>query len=171
MEYAWGIRMLGAFCIIGGLGMLGLLQSAEKRRRLELLQSLEWQMHTLRQQVVQLHLPLAWALRAMGENMEFLREWGRILYAERGCTAAEAFRRAWEKYPCRELEKKDRELLENFAMRIGQGREEEEERLFVFLLEELKNQQMQAREKIRAVCRLWSYGGFMVGITIVLLEI
>lgn len=167
------LHMLGILCVIGGLGTLGCLQADKKRRRLAWLRQLEWNLRTLEHKILQLHMPLALALKGQkdlgkDEIASCFVQWGKLLDQNREYTALDA----WQKVVQGQtqwgyLETEDRNLMQKWALQVGKGSEEEEKRLFQFVLAEVKTQQEQAQEKIQSECRLWSYGGFMMGIVIV----
>lgn len=94
------------------------------------------------------------------------------LKAREGLTAGEAWGQgiAWLKTQSH-LKSADLEVLNTAAQQLGMSDSSDQRKFLIMIQEEIKVQEEKARQEQRANQKLWSYGGFIMGIVIVLLLI
>ena len=94
------------------------------------------------------------------------------LKAREGLTAGEAWGQgiAWLKTQSH-LKSADLEVLNTAAQQLGMSDSSDQRKFLMMIQEEIKVQEEKARQEQRANQKLWSYGGFIMGIVIVLLLI
>ncbi|MBP1761619.1 MAG: hypothetical protein H6Q64_1161, partial [Firmicutes bacterium] len=67
-----------------------------------------------------------------------------------------------------DLHEDDLQVLQTAATQLGASGIEQQKQYFLLLQEHLRIQEEKAREKAESERKLWSYGGFILGATVVL---
>lgn len=169
------MRMMGIVLVIAGFGAYGLMAAQSLRRRVDQIKELRMAMGFLEKEITYLQTPLSIALERTGRCVsdpvgQFFRLASRNLKDRQGVTAYEAWQAALEYLQkSSDLKPDDLELVKNVGTQIGLSGPLEQEKLFHLVQEELKIQEERARESEESGKKLRSYGGFILGMTVVLL--
>lgn len=173
---AW-VKMMGSFMLISALGVWGLSGAHGIGRRSEELKELRFALAFLEKEISYMHTPLTLALErtaAVCHNpiAGFFQESARKLRAREGLTAGEAWGQGigWLKAQSH-LKSADLEVLNTAAQQLGMSDSSDQRKFLMMIQEEIKVQEEKARQEQASNQKLWSYGGFIVGIVIVLLLI
>lgn len=173
---AW-FKMIGMALVISGLGVWGLSGARGMGRRTEELKELRFALAFLEKEISYMHTPLTRALERTAAVCQapmalLFGETVRALKAGQGKTAGEA----WDqgiKYLQEEahLKPPDIEILKAAAHQLGMSDSSDQSKFLLMLQEEIKVQEDKARQEQASNQKLWSYGGFILGMLIVLLLI
>lgn len=171
------LKILGAACIISGFGIYGLLGARGIEKRVEEIKSARLSMGFLEKEITYLQTPLS---RALQRTAQLTNPPIRILFAEssqrlqdrQGISIGEAWDLALHKLrTASDLKEEDIEILKAASGQLGSSGIEEQKKFFQLIQEQLKIQEESARGAMASGRKLWSYGGFILGTTVVLLLI
>lgn len=168
-------RLLGAVMVIGSAGLAGMLRASYFSRRPVELRSLQEALQMLDTEIMYAATPLPDALRKIGEVGEggiarIFTSAGEALCGERGLTPAEAWENALrENWPLTALGKDDYAILSAFGERLGVSDREEQHKNIALASLHLRQEEEKSQSEREKNERLWRYGGFLLGISIVLL--
>ncbi len=173
---AW-VKIMGSFMLISALGVWGLSGAHGIGRRSEELKELRFALAFLEKEISYMHTPLTLALERTASVCHnpiagFFKEIVGKLKAREGLTAGEAWKKGieWLKTHSH-LKAVDLELLGTAAQQLGMSDSSDQRKFLLMIQEEVKVQEEKARQEQGANQKLWSYGGFIMGIVIVLLLI
>ena len=170
-------KMIGTALIISSLGAWGLSGARGIGKRTEELRELRFAIAFLEKEISYMHTPLTRALERTARMCQnpvsaLFRESALSLKAGRGLTAGEAWMIGLEKLNVgSNLQATDLEILGSAAHHLGMSDSSDQRKFLVLLQEEIKVQEEKARQEQAGKQKLWSYGGFILGIVIVLLLI
>ena len=169
------LKTLGVACVISAFGGYGLLGARRIDNRVEQIKTARMAMGFLEKEITYLQTPLSQALehtaRLTPPPMQILfAESSRSLQNRQGISVGEAWEIALARLQdCSDLHADDLEILRTVASQLGASGVEEQKKLFHLIQEELKIQEEKARGKVASERKLWSYGGFILGATVVLI--
>jgi stage III sporulation protein AB len=128
----------------------------------------------LEKEITYMHTPLSLALEHTANMISpplqiLFKESSHNLLSRQGISVTEA----WESALTRlreqaDLHDEDLQVLQTAAAQLGVSGIEQQKQYFLLLQEQLKIQEEKARQKADSERKLWSYGGFILGITVVL---
>lgn len=169
------LKTMGIALVIAGCGSGGLMGARRIEKRVEQLQTARQAMGYLEKEITYLQTPLTLALAHTAQltpgplNILF-KESSRILSDRKGVSAAEAWQGALTSLkPQADLNSEDLQVLSTAAGQLGASGIEQQRQYFLLLQEQLKIQEDKARSKVDSERKLWSYGGFILGTTVVLI--
>lgn len=171
------LKTLGMALVISGFGSYGLLGARRLKNRVEQLKNLRMSLAMLEKEVTYLHTPLSIALYRTSRSTAapvriFFEESARRLQDRQGVSVGEAWESALDKLrSASDLAEDDLQNLRAVSAQLGSSGIEEQKKLFLLLQEQLKIQEENARAALDSGSRLWSYGGFILGATVVLILI
>jgi len=171
------LKTLGVACIIAGFGSYGLMGARRMEKRVEEIKSLRLAMGFLEKEITYLQTPLSIALKrtvhlCVPSVRVLFEESSRILQDRQGISIGEAWENGLQKLRySSDLHQSDIEILKTISTQLGSSGIEEQKKLFKLLQEELMIQEENARTHMESGRKLWSYGGFILGSTVVLLLI
>lgn len=172
-EVFWSL--LGAVMIIGSAGLAGMLRASYFSRRPQELRLLQEALQMLDTEIMYAATPLPDALLKIGRAGEgviarIFTCAGEALVRERGIAPAEAWKRALrENWQLTALSKEDRAILSAFGERLGISDREEQHKNIALTSLHLRREEEKSQREREKNERLWRYGGFLLGISIVLL--
>ncbi len=168
-------KLLGIFLVIGAAGLAGVHIASYYSLRPRQLQALQVALQMLDTEIMYGATPLPAALKKIGQAAEppvntiFLTA-GGLLGTPQGYTAAEAWRKSllqeWKKTV---LRKEDFAILRGFGEGLGISDREEQHKNITLASLHLRQEEEKARREQEKNERLWRYGGFLLGMSIVLL--
>lgn len=169
------LKLLGACCMIGGCGYLGLQISSNFSRRVRLLQVLQNGLTMLETEINFTATPLPLAMQRVGEKLEgeagslFLRT-GKKLVQYPGFSAGEAWDLSIGEL-CRlvPLTKEETAILRLFGWGLGVSAKEEQIKNIALAKEQLAEKEKAALEARGKNERMWRYLGFCTGAIAVLM--
>ncbi len=168
-------KSLGVAFVIAGFGFWGLLAAKKMEKRLRQLKDLRLALGFLEKEITYNYTPLSLAMEKTYRfspapiNLIF-RECSLLLSNKTGITGVEAWGQALNNAePYLELKAEDKELLLTASGQLGMSDIYEQGKFLTFLQEELKIQVQKATEEVNSGQKLWAYGGFIIGVTIVIL--
>ena len=169
------LKTMGVACVIAAFGSGGLMGARRIDNRVEQIKTARLAMGFLEKEITYLQTPLSLALEHTAHMTQpplrvLFAESSRSLQNRQGISVEEA----WESAMVRlkeqaDLKEEDLEILRSAANQLGASGVEEQKKLFSLLQEELKIQEEKARGKVKSEHKLWSYGGFILGVTVVLI--
>lgn len=169
------LKTLGVACIISGFGSYGLLRARHLEKRVDEIKDLRLAVGFLEKEITYLQTPLSRALHRTGQLSappirSLFEESTRRLQDRQGISIGEAWNLALQKlHADSHLKDEDIEILKSAATQLGSSGIEEQKKYFQLLQEQLKIQEENARGAMASGRKLWSYGGFILGATVVLL--
>lgn len=169
------LKTLGILLIISGFGAYGLAAAKQVRERVEQLRNMRMALGFLEKEITYMHTPLPRALSRTSQFTSaplsiFFKESSTRLLNRQGVTASEAWDAGLLKLrKCSKLENEDIELLTAVSTQLGMTDAAEQRKFFSLIAEELKLQEDKARTDAQANSKIKAYGGFILGITVVLL--
>ncbi len=169
------LKTLGVACIIAGFGSYGLMGARRMEKRVEEIKSLRLAMGFLEKEITYLQTPLSIALKrtvhlSIPSVRVLFEESSRFLQDRQGISIGEAWENGLQKLrSSSDLHQSDIEILKAISTQLGSSGIEEQKKLFKLLQEELMIQEENARTHMESGRKLWSYGGFILGSTVVLL--
>ena len=170
-------KSLGSVLVITAGGTVGLLGAWSIKRRVEQLKQLRIAMNFLEKEISYMQTPLSQALQRTAQFTpepvkRLFQESSQALQDRQGKTVAEAWaqgvkilRRASD------LRSPDLELIATVASQLGMSGAAEQKKFFQLIGEELRILEDQARLEAESGHKLWTYGGFILAATVVLLLI
>ncbi len=169
------LELMGALLIICSAGFAGLQVAAIFTLRSRQLRALQEVLQLLDTEIMYGATPLPAALRkvaaAGGEVIGaiFLTT-GELLSTEHGYTAAEAWSLALDRSaPRAALNQEDRAILRSFGAALGSSDRAEQHKHIAFAALRLRQEEEKAELARQKNERIWRYGGFLAGISVVLL--
>jgi stage III sporulation protein AB len=168
-------KLIASMLIICSSGMAGLLAGAAYSLRTRQLRTLQEALQLLDTEIMYGATPLPAALSkvaaAAGEVVGSLfGEAGDLLGKSRGLTAAEAWNLSVERNVRRTaLIEEDRAILRSFGETLGSSDRAEQHKHITLTAFHLRQEEEKAEGNRQKNERIWKYGGFLVGIGIVLL--
>ncbi len=173
---AW-FKMIGMAFIISSLGTWGLSGARGIGKRTEELKELRFAIAFLEKEITYMHTPLTCALERTARMCRppvsaLFGESAIALKARQGLTAGEAWMQGIKCLHIRSnLKETDLEVLATAAHHLGRSDSSDQRKFLLLMQEEIQVQEERARQEQGANQKLWSYGGFIIGIVIVLLLI
>ncbi len=173
---AW-FKMIGTALIISSMGAWGLSGARGIGKRTEELKELRFAIAFLEKEITYMHTPLTRAFERTARMCHqpvsaLFTECANNLKAGKGLTAGEAWMQGIEHLHIRSnLKQTDLEILATAAHHLGMSDSSDQRKFLALMQEEIKVQEEKARQEQAANQKLWSYGGFIMGIVIVLLLI
>lgn len=170
-----GLKVVGTSLIIAGFGGWGLAGARRVERRVEEILDLRMSLGFLEKEITGAFTPLSLALERTAEFCDLpaahlFLESAATLQKRQGATIKEAWGEGINSLARNSsLLPADLKLLENIGAQLGMSNASEQKKMFSLILEELKLQEEKARDKVKASRQLWSYGGFILGIAVVIL--
>ncbi len=168
-------KMVGALLVIASLGMAGIKMASSYSRRTTELRSLQDALQMLDTEILYAATPLPAALKKIGQTgvgvtARIFSTAGDLIGAGQGCTVAEAWEKALVKnWPLSALNQDDFIILCSFGELLGGSDCQEQHKNIVLTSQHLEKEEEKARRDQEKNMRLWQYGGFLLGISIVLL--
>lgn len=168
-------KLVGAFLVIGSMGLAGIKAASFYSRRAAELRSLQDALQMLDTEILYAATPLPRALKKIGCSgcnavAGIFDEAGELIRAGEGCTVAEAWGKALHKnWSSTALNREDYAILSSFGEMLGGSDCREQHKNITLASLHLRNEEEKARREHEKNARLWRYGGFLAGISIVLL--
>ena len=168
------LKSMGIALVIAGCGGGGLIGARRIEKRVEQLQAMRQAMGYLEKEITYLQTPLPLALehtaRMAASPLPCLFVGGgHTLSRRQGISAEEAWQEALIRLKAQaDLQPDDLQILATAASQLGSSGIEQQKQYFVLLQEQLKIQEEKARGQVASERKLWSYGGFILGTTVVL---
>ncbi len=168
-------KLLGAILIVFSSGLAGWRIGSGFTRRSRQLRSLQEALQLLDTEIMYAATPLPAALRRVsaysgGTLGDIFLEAGALLSSGCGYTAGEAWRMALDSgVRHTALAPEDRAILQAFGEALGSSDRAEQHKHIRLTACHLRQEEEKAERDRQKNERLWKYGGFLVGISIVLL--
>jgi stage III sporulation protein AB len=168
-------KLLGAVMVIGSAGVTGIRVAAGFSRRITELRSLQNALQMLDTEIMYRATPLPVILKKIGQAGEgsiakIFKAAGDALNQEQGFTPAEAWNKALlENWQLTALSQDDYTILASFGEMLGLSDREEQHKNIALTSLHLGREEEKAQLEREKNERLWRYGGFLIGISIVLL--
>lgn len=168
-------KMVGAFLVIGSMGMAGMKVASFYSRRSAELRSLQDALQMLDTEILYSATTLPWVLKKIGccggdVIARIFAEAGEMIAAGEGCTVAEAWGRTLRKnWSSTALNREDYAILCSFGELLGISDRQEQHKNIALTSLHLRQEEERARRNQEKNTRLWQYGGFLAGISVVLL--
>lgn len=169
------LKTLGVACIISGFGSYGLMGAHKIEKRVEQIKVLRLSMGFLEKEIIYMQSPLPIAMQRTAQLTSrpvrvLFEECSRHLRDRQGISIGEAWNRSLKRLSnSSDLNHDDIEIVRAVSSRLGASGIEDQKKLFQMIQEELVIQENNARDNLQSGRKLWGYGGFILGITIVLL--
>jgi len=170
-------KLLGAFCILGSCGYIGVRISSIYKKRTEIFRFLQNGLTLLETEISYCSTPLPLALERVGKKINkdcqplFVRA-AAVLKENKGVTAAEAWQAGVEalghEVP---LTKEEKELLFIFGHGLGGSAKEEQVKNIALTQKQLNVLEKAAEEEQARNQKMWQYLSFSIGAVIVLILI
>ena len=168
------LKTIGVALVIAGCGSGGLMGAKKVDKRVEQIKNVRQGMGYLEKEITYLQTPLSLALEHTA-NMTtpplqiLFKESARSLLNRQGISVTEAWEGALAMLRQQaDLHDDDLNVLHTAATQLGASGIEQQKQYFLLLQEQLKIQEEKAGEKVKSERKLWSYGGFILGTTVVL---
>lgn len=161
--------------VIGSTGVTGLSVASYFSRRPAELRSLQEALQMLDTEIMYAGTPLPVVLKKIGQAGEggiarIFMAAGDALGQEQGITPAEAWKKALsENWRLTALGQEDHAILASFGEMLGASDREEQHKNIALASLHLGREEEKAQLEREKNERLWRYGGFLLGISIVLL--
>lgn len=168
------LKTMGVAMVIAGCGGAGLMRAARIDNRVEQIKAARQAMGYLEKEITYLQTPLPLALEhtaaLSAEPINILfAESARLLLKRQGVSVKEAWADALIRLGRQaDLQADDLQIINSAGNQLGASGIEQQKQCFLLLQEQLKIQEEKAREKAESERKLWSYGGFILGTTVVL---
>lgn len=170
-------KLFGALLVIFSAGTAGMKIASIYSMRPRQLRTLQDALQMLDTEIMFTATPLPVALRKIGQaeagepaiSRIFLAA-AALLESSQGYTAGEAWRLALDEEFCRTaLNADDYAVLRTFGEGLGASDRQEQHKKIVLTSQHLCKEEERAQKERERNERLWRYGGFLLGISIVLL--
>ncbi len=168
------LKTMGIALVIAGCGGGGLMGARKVDKRVEQIRAIRQAMGYLEKEITYLQTPLSLAL----EHTARMTSWplqglfagcASNLANRQGISVKEAWQDALRRFQQQaDLNHDDIQILSTAANQLGASGIEQQKQFFALLQEQLKIQEEKARSKAESERKLWSYGGFLLGTTVVL---
>jgi stage III sporulation protein AB len=168
-------KALGACLVIGSMGLAGIKVASFYSQRSNELRFLQDALQMLDTEILYAATPLPVALKKIGQARgnsvtKIFSQAGELIGEGQGCTVAEAWEKALQdNWNSSALIKDDYAILCAFGKLLGVSDREEQHKNIALTSMQLSQEEEKARRSQEKNTRLWQYGGFLVGISIVLL--
>jgi stage III sporulation protein AB len=168
-------KIFGSLLVIASMGMAGIKVASYYSRRTAELRSLQEALQMLDTEIVYAATPLPALLKKIsqaggGTTADIFRRAGEYLADNQGLTTAEAWNNALqETWPSTALTQEDYAILSAFGDLLGCSDRQEQHKNITLTSMHLQKEEEKARRDQERNVRLWQYGGFLMGISIVLL--
>ncbi len=168
-------KMIGAALVIGSLGMAGIKVASLYSRRTAELRFLQDALQMLDTEILYAATPLPRAMRKIGNSgggviAKIFAETGEFIVSGQGCTVAQAWEKALsQNWSSTALNREDYSILSSFGELLGISDCQEQHKNIALTSLHLCKEEEKARREQDKNMRLWQYGGFMAGVSIVLL--
>jgi len=168
------LKTVGVAMVIAGCGGGGLMRAGRIDKRVEQIKIARQAMGYLEKEITYLQTPLPLALEHTAALTApplkiMFQESARLLLNRQGVSVTEAWAGALARLEQQaDLHADDLQILNTAANQLGASGIEQQKQCFLLLQEQLKIQEEKAREKAESERKLWSYGGFILGTTVVL---
>jgi len=168
------LKTIGVALVIAGCGSGGLMGAKKVDKRVEQIKNVRQGMGYLEKEITYLQTPLSLALEHTANMTSpplqiLFSESARNLLSRQGISVTEAWKDALVRLkPQADLHDDDLRVLHTAATQLGASGIEQQKQYFLLLQEQLKIQEEKAGEKVKSERKLWSYGGFILGTTVVL---
>lgn len=168
------LKTMGIALVIAGCGGGGLMGARKIDRRVEQIKEIRQAMGYLEKEITYLQTPLSLALEhtARMTSPPLQRLFAGCacnLTKRQGVSVKEAWEHALVNFKQQaDLNHDDIQILAAAANQLGASGIEQQKQFFILLQEQLKIQEEKARSKVESERKLWSYGGFILGSTVVL---
>lgn len=169
------LKTLGVVLVISGFGSYGLMRARSMDQRVEQIKNIRLAMRFLEKEITYLHTPLPLAMARAAQCIpapanRLFEDCSRNLQDRQGVTINEAWSQSLEKLRKKsDLNDSDITVLQAVSSQMGMSGAEEQKRLFTMIQEHLSIQEDRARSEAESGRKLRSYGGFILGATVVLL--
>ncbi len=169
------LKIVGAVFIISGFGSYGLMSAGSMDKRVEQIKNIRLAMRFLEKEITYLHTPLSLAMARAAECIpapasKLFENCSRSLRDRQGITIHEAWSQSLSNLRHQsDLNNDDIIVLQSVSSQMGMSGAEEQKRLFAMIQEHLSIQEDRARREAESGRKLRSYGGFILGATVVLL--
>ncbi|MCW2277323.1 stage III sporulation protein AB [Heliophilum fasciatum] len=168
------LKLVGALLILGTCAGVGGWQAWRLRARPRLLAELQAALALLATQVGYGAVPLPEALEAVGSGVpagaagRLFTEAGQQLRQAQGEPAAKLWRRSVEKWlPETVLLPEEGEALMRLALGLGEAPREEQLRSIYEVQRRLQALEVTARDVSERMTKVWSYGGVLTGLAVI----
>ncbi|HHW40722.1 MAG TPA: stage III sporulation protein AB [Syntrophomonadaceae bacterium] len=168
-------KLIGAFLVIFSAGMAGMNIASYYSLRPRQLRALQDALQVLDTEIMYAATPLPAALRKIGQAGDtavsrIFSAAAALLESSRGYTAGEAWSRALdEEFRGTALDGDDYAVLRAFGEGLGASDRQEQHKKIALTSLHLRKEEEKAQREREKNERLWRYGGFLLGISIVLL--
>lgn len=168
-------KLIGALLVIFAAGAAGLQIASSFSLRPRQLRALQEALQTLDTEIMYGQTPLPTALKKIGQAGEtvisrIFVSAGAILSMNGGYTGGEAWRQALDQeFGRTALNRDDYTILYAFGEGLGASDREEQHKKITLTAHYLRREEEKAQREREKNERLWRYGGFLLGISIVLL--
>lgn len=171
------LKTMGIVLVVSGFGSYGLMGARSIEKRVEQIRNVRLAMGFLEKEITYLHTPLPTALYRAAQSVpgparRLFSNCSLSLQDRQGITITEAWMQSLEmlRYNS-DLTDQDLQLLQSLSSQMGMSGAEEQKKLFGLIQEQLKIQEEKARCELESGRKIRSYGGFILGATVVLLLI
>lgn len=171
------IKILGAALIVSGLGGWGLYGARRLRERARHLQELSMAFGYLEKEITCIYNPLPLALAhtarfAPEPVAQLFSVSSGLLQGRSGITARDAWLKGVEKLSLLSpLEEEDLLLIQSAADQLGASDAAGQRKFLSLIQEHLNMAEQTARNRAQVEQKLYTYGGFIAGLVVVLLLI
>ncbi|MGE5405353.1 MAG: hypothetical protein ACM3PP_10510 [Candidatus Saccharibacteria bacterium] len=168
-------KMIGAALIVGASGYTGMQKASQLSQRTTCLRQLRMDIDFLEKEIDYMRSPLAVALektsRVSSNPVKCLFvESSRTLALQRSCSAKEAWKAGMEALEMvSPLSSEDLSIIRVIGERLGTSNVADQVKMLRMASEELKVQETKARDREVSEKKMWSYGGFLLGLLICIL--
>jgi len=171
------VKTVGVALLLSGFGSIGLMGARRITQRVEHLRNIRLAVEFLEKEISYLQTPLSYALQKTAQMASppvdiLFRISSQKLQQRQGTTALEAWN---DGLVCLKhnsaLSQGDIQVLKSLGPHLGMSGSHEQKQSIKLIQEELGILQDRARAEAESGSKLWSYGGFVLGATLVLLLI
>lgn len=169
------LKTMGVVLVVSGLGSYGLMGAHSLDQRVEQIRNIRLAMRFLEKEITYLHTPLPVAMARAAQCIpppasHLFGDCSLTLQDRQGITMSEAWSLSLKKMQNRsDLNNADITLLQAVSSQMGMSGADEQKKLFAMIQEQLTIQEERARCEAESGRKLRSYGGFILGATVVLL--
>ncbi|HWP95919.1 MAG TPA: hypothetical protein VN426_03645 [Syntrophomonadaceae bacterium] len=171
------IKFIGMVLIVSGFGGWGMSGAHRLRGRVKHLRDLHMALGYLEKEITCMYNPLSQALENTAHFSplpvaRLFSATANVLRDKSGVTAREAWLQGIAQLqPVAQLLDSDYELLAAAAHQLGASDAAQQRKFLNTLQEQLKITEEKARQNMESGQKLWTYGGFLAGLLVVLLLI
>ncbi|MGE5416870.1 MAG: hypothetical protein ACM3UZ_08935 [Acidobacteriota bacterium] len=168
-------KMIGAALIVGASGYTGMQKASQLSQRTGCLRQLRMDIDFLEKEIDYMRSPLAAALEKTARISEdpvkcLFLDSSRVLATEKSHSAKEAWEAGVQALARQSpLNSEDLSVIRIIGERLGTSNVSDQVKMLRMASEELKVQEMKAREREASEKKMWSYGGFLLGLLVCIL--